>query len=96
MEGGQSKNPTDISRQKMMFSNFERKLSRDSDWSHMYHWQRDTVNYRHLPVPAFIKRSGVNLSELRGKLLSKCVRLENSKSATAELEQEGDSDMDIE
>lgn len=79
----------------MMFSNFERKLTRDNDWNHMYHWQRDTVNYRNIPVPAFIKRSGVNLSELRGKLLSKCVRLENSKSATVELEQEGDSDMDI-
>lgn len=79
----------------MLFASFEKKLVRDNDWNHMYVWQRDTVNYRNLPVPPFVKRSGVNLSELRGKLYSKCVRLENSKSATAELEQDGDSDMDI-
>lgn len=82
-----------------MFHDFERKLRKDSDYIHLHQWQRDTVNYRNIPVPAFVKRSPIKLQELRAKLLSKCVRLENSKSIATndnEMDTQGDSDMDVE
>ncbi|KAI8057468.1 Bromodomain-containing protein [Thamnidium elegans] len=92
------KNPTDISRQKMMFTAFERDMMRDVDWVNILHWQRDTVNYRNIPAPGFIKRSSVKLTDLRAKLLSKCVRLENAMAnniSNVNMEEQGDSDMDI-
>ncbi|KAG2231601.1 hypothetical protein INT48_006687, partial [Thamnidium elegans] len=95
---GYDKNPTDISRQKMMFTAFERDMMRDVDWVNILHWQRDTVNYRNIPAPGFIKRSSVKLTDLRAKLLSKCVRLENAMAnniSNVNMEEQGDSDMDI-
>ncbi|GAN08877.1 hypothetical protein MAM1_0228c08395 [Mucor ambiguus] len=71
----------DISKQKMMFAKFESSyLARDQDWREIYTWQRDTNDYRHIPVPGFVKRAPIKIAELRKRLLSKCVRLENSKS----------------
>lgn len=81
-----------------MFTAFERDMMRDVDWVNILHWQRDTVNYRNIPAPGFIKRSSVKLTDLRAKLLSKCVRLENSMAnniSNVNTEEQGDSDMDI-
>ncbi|ORE10821.1 Bromodomain-containing protein [Rhizopus microsporus var. microsporus] len=70
----------DISAQKMISHKFESNiLSKDLDWRELISWQRDTVDYRHIPVPAFIRRSHLNLQELRSKLLSKSVRLKNAR-----------------
>ncbi|KAI8986416.1 Bromodomain-containing protein [Pilobolus umbonatus] len=90
--------PIDISKQKMEFQRYESSVMvRDSDWRDLFTWQRDTVDYRHLPVPGFVRRSPIKLSELRKRLLSKCVRLEHSKvkSTVTQNNDEG-SDMDVE
>lgn len=79
-------------------------LCKDLDWRELNNWQRETVDYRHIPVPAFVRRSHVNLKELRSKLLSKSVRLKNAKKQEGSLKdqqqimnnQQQDSDMDVE
>ncbi|KAI8643214.1 Bromodomain-containing protein [Parasitella parasitica] len=90
----------DISKQKMMFAKFESSfLVRDQDWREVFTWQRDTNDYRHIPVPGFVKRAPIKIPELRRRLLSKCARLENSKSNDHSPETvNGDgelSDMDV-
>lgn len=90
----------DISKQKMMFAKFESSfLARDQDWREIYTWQRDTNDYRHIPVPGFVKRAPIKIPELRKRLLSKCVRLENSKSndhSPEAINGDGElSDMDV-
>ncbi|CAO3672922.1 unnamed protein product [Rhizopus stolonifer] len=89
----------DISAQKMSSHIFESTiLSKDLDWRELNNWQRETVDYRHIPVPAFVRRSNINLQELRSKLLNKSVRLKNLKNQTGNSNQtvSHDSDMDIE
>ncbi|RCI01402.1 hypothetical protein CU098_010287 [Rhizopus stolonifer] len=89
----------DISRQKMRFSEYEKEhMSRDQDWHDVFVWQRDTNDYRHIPAPGFVKRAQIKLPELRKRLLSKCVRLENSKSNSQPINMmdDGGSDMDVE
>ncbi|KAI7866668.1 Bromodomain-containing protein [Spinellus fusiger] len=90
--------PVDISAQKMAFQSYEAThLSRDHDWREIYVWQRETVDYRHLPVPGFIRRSGVSLTELRRRLLSTRGRMQSSRSQQDKCEEDqGDSDMDVE
>ncbi|KAL9545936.1 hypothetical protein MBANPS3_006897 [Mucor bainieri] len=90
----------DISKQKMAFAKFESScLARDQDWREIYTWQRDTNDYRHIPVPGFVKRAPIKIAELRKRLLSKCVRLENSKSndhSPEAMDGSGElSDMDV-
>jgi hypothetical protein len=85
----------------MKFNKFEMTyMARDQDWREIYIWQRDTIDYRHIPVPGFVKRAPIKLNELRKRLLSKCVRLENSKnnlnSPDDNMEDDGGSDMDVE
>ncbi|CEP16414.1 hypothetical protein [Parasitella parasitica] len=71
----------DISKQKMLFAKFESSiLARDQDWREIFTWQRDTNDYRHIPVPGFVKRAPIKIPDLRTRLLSRCARLENSKS----------------
>ncbi|KAI9250326.1 Bromodomain-containing protein [Sporodiniella umbellata] len=89
----------DISAQKMSSHTFESTiLSKDLDWRELNNWQRETVDYRHIPVPAFVRRSNVNLQELRSKLLNKSVRLKNFKKQAENPYQalNHDSDMDVE
>lgn len=81
----------------MTFAKFENThLARDPDWRDIYTWQRDTIDYRHIPAPGFVKRAPVSLSDLRKRLFSKCVRLENSKTVhfNGFVDDDG-SDMDI-
>ncbi|KAG1520528.1 hypothetical protein G6F52_007576 [Rhizopus delemar] len=74
-----NKRVVDISAQKMSSHTFELNvLCKDLDWRELNSWQRETVDYRHIPVPAFVRRSHINLQELRSKLLSKSVRLKNA------------------
>ncbi|KAI9249904.1 Bromodomain-containing protein [Sporodiniella umbellata] len=85
----------DISSQKMSSHKFESSiLSKDLDWRELNNWQRETVDYRHIPVPAFVRRSPINLKELRSKLLNKSVRLKNA-SQPQKLQTSQDSDMEI-
>ncbi|KAI8368854.1 Bromodomain-containing protein [Choanephora cucurbitarum] len=88
----------DISQQKMRFNEYEKEhMSRDQDWHDVYVWQRDTNDYRHMPAPGFVKRAQIKLPELRKRLLSKCVRLENSKNyQPVDMVDDGGSDMDVE
>ncbi|KAI8371098.1 Bromodomain-containing protein [Blakeslea trispora] len=89
----------DISQQKMRFNEYEKEhMSRDQDWHDVYVWQRDTNDYRHMPAPGFVKRAQIKLPELRKRLLSKCVRLENSKNNYQPIDMVDDdgSDMDVE
>ncbi|KAG1448985.1 hypothetical protein G6F55_010383 [Rhizopus delemar] len=94
----------DISAQKMSLHQFELNvLCKDLDWRELNNWQRETVDYRHIPVPAFVRRSPVNLKELRSKLLSKSVRLKHAKKQEDSLKDQQqvmnnqqDSDMDVE
>lgn len=84
-----------------MFYDFERKLRKDNDYLLLYQWQRETVNYRNIPVPAFVKRSPIKLQDIRAQLLSKCIRLENSNKTNTnsnedEMDYQDDSDMDVE
>lgn len=86
----------DISSQKMSSHKFESSiLSKDLDWRELNNWQRETVDYRHIPVPAFIRRSPINLNELRSKLLSKSVRLKNA-TQSQRLQQISNQDSDME
>jgi hypothetical protein len=73
-------------------------LCKDLDWRELNSWQRETVDYRHIPVPAFVRRSHINLQELRSKLLSKSVRLKNASKQAQSTEQitNQDSDMEVE
>jgi hypothetical protein len=81
----------------MKFAKYEaQSMARDQDWREIYTWQRDTIDYRHIPVPGFVKRAPISISELRKRLLSKCVRLENSKSSNQDQEIEDGSDMEVE
>lgn len=89
----------------MKFNKFEMNfMARDQDWREIYIWQRDTIDYRHIPVPGFVKRAPIKLNELRKQLLSKCVRLEriknnhtNANNSPDNLVQyDGGSDMDVE
>lgn len=83
----------------MVFAKYEAQcMARDQDWREIYTWQRETIDYRHLPVPGFVKRSPLKIPDIRKRLLSKCVRLENSKTnhLVEEREEDGGSDMDVE
>lgn len=83
----------------MVFNKYEAQcMARDQDWREIYTWQRETIDYRHIPVPGFVKRCPQKIPELRKKLLSKCVRLENSKTGNQvqEVVDDGGSDMDVE
>jgi hypothetical protein len=82
-------------------------LSRDRDWLDMNKYYENTFNYRGFPRLGFVDRSGVDLKELKAKLLSKCARLRNHQNASSAYnsngrnefmnqQEDGDSDMDIE
>lgn len=72
----QERTNVDISKQKMVFHKFEANaLSRDQDWRDLFYWQRDTVDYRRLPAPGFVRRGHVNLHDLRRQLMTKSIRL---------------------
>ncbi|KAF7731979.1 hypothetical protein EC973_007084 [Apophysomyces ossiformis] len=91
------KKPVDISKQKMAFQQFESTvLARDSDFRELYAWHRDTNDYRHMPVPGFVRRSRISLTELRRKFLSARVRIENVKLQREGNVEEGEADMDVE
>ncbi|KAG0178794.1 hypothetical protein DFQ28_004301 [Apophysomyces sp. BC1034] len=91
------KEPVDISKQKMTFQQFEStSLTRDNDFRELYTWHRDTYDYRHMPVPGFVRRSRISLTELRRKLLSARVRIENVKLQQEGNMEEGEADMDVE
>lgn len=86
-----------MSEQKLAFAQFEAvHMTKDADWRDVYTWQKDTIDYRHIPAPGFIKRTSsiISLFELRKRLLSKRIRLENSRRSNDQPYDEG-SDMDI-
>ncbi|KAI8376142.1 Bromodomain-containing protein [Radiomyces spectabilis] len=86
----------DISKQKLLFQHFETTtLNRDQDWRDLFIWQRDTVDYRHMPVPGFVRRSGVSLTDLRRKILSTRVRMNSHESAKDEEGEDGQEEVDM-
>ncbi|KAI8097530.1 Bromodomain-containing protein [Halteromyces radiatus] len=83
----------DISKQKLMFHHFESTaLNRDQDWRDLFIWERDTVDYRRMPAPGFVRRANLNLNELRRQILTKGIRLRPQQDTDNKMEM----DMDIE
>lgn len=81
---------------KRITDKFEYKqVHRERDWRDLYFWQRETLDYRHLPAPGFIKRSRQPVSEVTSKLLSEALRYRNKRARNDE-EEEGEADMDVE
>lgn len=67
----------------MMFKNYTYNLNRDQDWIAMNKYYDHTLNYRGFPRLPFVDRSGVNIDDLKRKLLSKCARLRNQAASAA-------------
>ncbi|KAI8969102.1 Bromodomain-containing protein [Mycotypha africana] len=87
-----------ISNQKVTLTKFEHTIMmRDKDWHDMCDWQKQTIDYRHIPTPGFVKRAPLKVSEIRARLLSKQGRLRSQTSSQADslIEDDGGSDMDI-
>lgn len=66
-----------------MFKNYTYNLNRDQDWIAMNKYYDHTLNYRGFPRLPFVDRSGVNIDDLKRKLLSKCARLRNQAASAA-------------
>ncbi|CAO3629056.1 unnamed protein product [Cunninghamella echinulata] len=71
-----TKHPLDISKQKLAFCQFEsNSLNRDPDWRELYMRQRDTIEYRRMPAPNFVKKASSKLEDLRDALARKATEL---------------------
>ncbi|KAI8144208.1 hypothetical protein BJV82DRAFT_608716 [Fennellomyces sp. T-0311] len=86
----------DISKNKLMFQEYEKQIHHDNDWREMCNWHRNTIDYRHIIMPAFIRRGGEKcINDAKTQLLSNIVRLRSNQNGQQERE-EGEQDMDVE
>ncbi|KAI9249396.1 hypothetical protein BDA99DRAFT_218037 [Phascolomyces articulosus] len=88
----------DISKHKLSFSLFERQLLGDHDWRELLRWHRETVDYRHIPKPGFIRRrSDKVVTDVKSALLSTAVRYRTQSNGAQEREDDDhEQDMDVE
>ncbi|KAI9497250.1 Bromodomain-containing protein [Zychaea mexicana] len=87
----------DISKHKLTFNAFEKQLSVDQDWRDLLRWHRETVDYRHIPRPGFMKRRpDKTVAEVKASLLNRALRCRSQLDGAQERDEEGEQDMDVE